>query len=116
MSYLREIPRDLFNEASLLKCFGQLYLRLEAMGLEGQLSYHSGNFEIEQNVDGMTTIGNVRIVVRNKVREIWRPLNSREQFPLYLYPDGYEGDAEAIEIFDEAGRFTAAMLVFLCAK
>ena len=33
MSYPRVIPRDLFNEASLLKCYGQVYLKLEELGL-----------------------------------------------------------------------------------
>ncbi len=33
--YARVIPRDLFNEANLLKCFGNLYLRLEVFEPSG---------------------------------------------------------------------------------
>lgn len=32
MTYLRVIPRDLFNEAKLLKCLGKLYLEAEKSG------------------------------------------------------------------------------------
>lgn len=31
MSYFRVIPRDLFNEASLLKCYGRLAILLDDM-------------------------------------------------------------------------------------
>lgn len=115
MSYRREIPRDLFNEASLLKCFGQLYLNLEKLGLEDALTFvdHNAPFEARQNVDGAITLENVRLFVRGEDIELWRPLNSRQPYPLYLYPKGYEGDAEEIEVFNDDGSFTDEMKAFL---
>jgi len=39
MSYTRVIPRDLFNEANLLKCYGQIYIEVERMSLPDPRAY-----------------------------------------------------------------------------
>ena len=48
MAYTREIPRDLFNEANLLKCYGRLALL--AMNTPGLEVDHNGDlFDIVQD-------------------------------------------------------------------
>lgn len=86
MSYQRVIPRDLFNEANLMKCYGQLYLELEHMNVPGvELEHHGDNFIITQDESsGDLTINNILLVVGRKTYGFYRPLNSREGWPLYL--------------------------------
>lgn len=116
MSYRRVIPRDLFNEGNLLKCYGQLYMELEKLGMEDCLmvstSIADHGFRVYQtSADGSTSLDNVFLVVRRERVRLSRPLNSREPFPLWLHT----GDNEDYEflVFDDRGRFTEAMRAFL---
>ena len=111
MSYTRVIPRDLFNESNLLKCYGQIYIALETAGVpEAELIEEDTEegFHITQDDSGGLTITNVRLVVRGKVQRLSRPLNSRRAYPLYL-----ETDEDEIEVFSDSGQFTPEMLAFL---
>lgn len=116
MSYLRVIPRDLFNEANLLKCYGQLYLQLERLNLpDVSLDFEDEGvaqpFEIDQDPhDGSLYFENVRLSVRGELQILFRPLNSREPWPLYV--DGTEAP-EPVAIFNEDGTLTEEMLRFL---
>lgn len=102
---IRVLPRDAFNDANLLKCVGQLVLKIED-GEAGFLTYeYDGEpFDIRQNpADGSTTVDNV--IFRVKDWQSWlvmcRPLNSREPWPLYCdYND------ETYYVFDEDGELT----------
>lgn len=110
MTYLRVIPRDLFNEGNLLKCYGQLHLNLEKMGMEDCLVYEDGGpFRVIQDQsDGSTYLSNVQLIVRGEVIPLRRPLNSREPYPLWVYlPDG------EFQVFDDDGSFTPDMVAFL---
>lgn len=110
MSYYRVIPRDLFNEGNLLKCYGQLYLNLEKMGLEGCLKHEGGPFLIEQNPwDGSISILNVHLFVRENQILLSRPLNSRDPYPLYADID----EDTTIPVFHDDGSFTEEMTRFL---
>ena len=112
MTYSRVIPRDLFNEANLLKCYGQLYLKLEQLNLPNvELEHERENecFEVVQDQqDGSLWIANVLLRVRGLTFILFRPLNSREPWPLYLLLDG-----EEIAVFTDSGEFTPEMLNFL---
>lgn len=110
MSYTRVIPRDLFNESSLLKCYGRIYINLEfANSHDAELLHDGSAFEVEQDDDsGAISITNVSLRVRGAAYALYRPLNSRETWPLYLL----NGDTE-IEVFNGDGSFSADMLVFL---
>lgn len=112
MSYIREIPRDLFNEANLLKCYGRIYINLETADAPGvELVYDDGDraFEVEQDICGDLTITNVKLMVRGVECKLYRPLNSREEWPLNMR------DADYVEtpVFDADGSFSAEMLEFL---
>jgi hypothetical protein len=111
MSYLRVIPRDLFNEASLLKCYGRIYINLETANVPGvELEHDHEAFDVQQDpADGSIYVANVKLVVRGKVCRLRRPINSREAWPLYLVDDE-DGD---MEVFNEDGMFTQEMLDFL---
>lgn len=115
MSYRRVIPRDLFNEGNLLKCYGQLYLELEKLGLHEEcLGHHADTdqFRVRQNeADGSLTIQNVILVVRGRQVHLSRPLNARTPYPLWASIDDHE-----YRVFDDEGRFTDEMREFLTGK
>jgi len=114
MTYLRVIPRDLFNEANLLKCHGQLYLNIETLNLPGVELVHEYDdepFDIAMDPnDGSLMLLNVRLWVHGEPHILFRPLNSREPWPLYL--DGTEAP-EPIAVFTDTGKFTAEFESFL---
>jgi hypothetical protein len=69
MSYIRVIPRDLFNESGLLKCIGRIYINLEnTPGHSADLreEFASGEaFKVRQSPDdGSIYISNVSLYVR----------------------------------------------------
>lgn len=111
--YRRVIPRDFFNEANLLKCYGQMWLNLERLNLRDvalEQDEDGGPFQVVQDDDsGATRLGNVYFVVVGAQFALHRPLNSREPFPLYLTTS--EGDE--LGVFNDDGTFSADMLAFL---
>lgn len=114
MSYFRVLPRDLFNEANLLKCLGQLALIAHDRGRPDQISVitSGGAFNIAQREeDGSIYCANVQIIIRNRRFEHRRPLNSREPWPLWLWPAFDhpalpEGWGDEIEAFAEDGSLS----------
>ncbi|WP_247537479.1 hypothetical protein [Ralstonia pseudosolanacearum] len=110
MSYLRVIPRDLFNEANLLKCYGRLYINLENLNAPDVSIEHDGEaFDVYQcQDDGSTTLCNVTLCVRGNPCTLLRPLNSRDAWPLYART----ADSE-VPVFDDSGDFTADMVDLL---
>lgn len=113
MTYTRVIPRDLFNEAKILKCLGQLYLNLERFTVDRDilLDYDGGAFDIRQNpASGGLRVWNVDLIVRGRYLDMESPLNSREPYPLFI---DMEGDDEDIKIFNDDGSFSAEMIEFL---
>lgn len=110
-SYGRAIPRDLFNEANLLKCYGQIYIELERGHYPNVTFTHNGGaFAITQDPsDGSLYIANVRLNVRGNIYNPRRPLNSRQSWPLYIWGP----NEEEIEVFTNVGLFTEEMKMFL---
>lgn len=118
MTYARVIPRDLFNEANLLKCYGRLWIVLDnakrghgaKLGdgdTHGAQDDHDGKpFRIEQNEGtGAIFIANVRFTIHGKAYHLERPLNSREDWPLYCVDPETEDETE---VFDAAGSMSEA--------
>lgn len=109
MGYTRVIPRDLFNEANLLKCMGGLYIALEHV--EGRASLWPESvpkFDIDQNVDGATYVRNLFLVVDGNKYSLIRPLNSRSPWPLYV-----ETDEDQIEVFNDNGTLSPDFIAFI---
>ncbi len=112
MTYRREIPRDLFNEASLLKCLGKLSLisldRGEAAGL--RLALRPGGFDVRQDqADGSIYSETITILIGGRLFDHRRPLNSRDPWPLYVRraferPDDPAWLDEDIAAFDAEGN------------
>lgn len=111
MSYQRVIPRDLFNEASLLKCLGRLWIvldNLHEVNHKAKLKQKDdfADFCTQQDPsDGSIFSENVKFYICGKFRHLYRPLNSRDAWPLWLNLDGRE-----IEVFDDAGNPTNEFL------
>ena len=106
MSYRRVIPRDLFNEAKLLKCLGRLCLQVHE-GQAGNLTFeHEGDsFDIDQNPDsgGLACI-NLRFYLDETIIYFESSYNSKDNYPLWWIGDDgcrYE------RVFNEDGSFTA---------
>lgn len=117
MSYRRVIPRDLFNEASLLKCYGRLWILLDNLGPHAHRAVLDGGggspFRIVQSEgDGSLTIGNLPFTIGRRPFRLFRPLNSRAAWPLYAIDDEDE-DAEEVEVFTEAGDLTPGFLALI---
>lgn len=107
MSYERILPRDLFNDASLLKCMGQITLLIHDGKLDLKVNHrHSDkDFRITQDAsDGATRVSNLTFDLRNGwTVQFRRPYNSRNLWPLHAYvADG----VEEIKVFDDHGHLT----------
>jgi hypothetical protein len=110
MSYKREIPRDLFNEANLLKCCGRIYINLETARAPDVVMVHDGAaFDVQQDSSsGDIYVANVELRVKGKGYRLFRRLNSRQAWPLYVTVD-----EEEIDVFADDGSFSVEMLEFL---
>jgi hypothetical protein len=111
--YKRVIPRDLFNEAKLLKCLGQLSLLIhDGKAPAGLTVTHNGDeFRVSQNSsDGSLMVtseldfyaGGYRLILST-------PLNSRRPYPLTcLHPA-----ADEVEVFQDDGSLTDEFVEFV---
>ena len=114
MSHVRVIPRDLFNDANLLKCLGQVFLNLETANLSGvELEHDGAAFRIVQSAgDGSTWVENVRLNVRGQDVIMFRPLNSRRPWPLYI---SVVNDDD-IPVLDDDGNFSREFATMIGAE
>lgn len=111
MTFPLEIPRDLFNDANLLKCYGQVFINLETAQAPDAELIHDGKpfFIVRELGDGSTWVANVKLKVRGTAYHVFRPSNSRYPWPLYLR----DQDGDEVEIFADDGSFTEEMLKFI---
>lgn len=112
-SYVRTLPRDLFNEADLLKCWGRLWTSLDDAGwrstsIEPEVAEE---FVIVQDEgSGAIAVQNLALKIDGVEHWVERPLNSRRPWVLRITgAEGVTGDFEEVEVFDERGEFTQAM-------
>lgn len=123
MSYCRVIPRDLFNEGNLLKCYGALYIALdsgpnmtrarEARAELVDLFDRDEPFKIVMDEsDGSLSIANVRFMVGGRHVPLRRPLNSREPYPLWA-DNPFNDEFETFEVFNDDGTLHEDMIEFL---
>lgn len=111
MAYTRVIPRDLFNEASLLKCLGRLAILLENRNGAARFDAEDlPSFDIVQREDdGAIYMENLRLAVGEERYRLSRPLNSRRPWPLYAELID-ASDFDPVDVYDDEGNLTADML------
>jgi hypothetical protein len=108
-TYLRVIPRDLFNEASLLKCLGRFWIETERyQPRKVQMEFDGEAFDVCQDDDGRLWVRNIEIFIHGKPYWHYRPLNSREPWPLYLTTDD-----DCIAVFTDDGQLTPELLALI---
>ena len=114
MTYNRVMPRDLFNEAKLLKCMGRIELFILDDKIKGLNSLHNtdtnAGFTIEQDSsDGSIYIANLHYM-DNEANAIhfYTSLNSKYNYPLTMvYKD------EEYYPFNEKGQYQLDATLFI---
>lgn len=108
MTYKRVIPRDLFNEASLLKCMGRLWILTERFN-SVEWSQGDGAFNIDQcPYDGSISVLNVSMRINGAHCSLRRPLNSRDPWPLWAALAN--SDDDEWPVFTDDGELSPEML------
>ena len=114
MSYQRILPRDLFNEAKLLKCLGRVSLFIHEGKLpEGfVLSFFGAkqrqDFQIQQTVDGDIYVSNLQFTYKGNWIPVYTSLNSRANYPLFGV-----FEQNPFVIFDEEGELDKEFKEFI---
>jgi hypothetical protein len=114
MSYRHVIPRDLFNEAKLLKCLGQLaLLAMEDPVVSRRLTVeHVGDiqgFNVElDNLENALYVSNLVVRIRGRAVRFQSPYNSRAAYPLEIVHKSGN-----VDVFDGNGRPTPEFLDLL---
>jgi hypothetical protein len=104
--YTRIIPRDLFNEAKLLKCLGRLALLVHD-GLPLEIDYDPDGFAINQrSSDGGLYVENMTFSAKFPL-ELYSAYNSKMNYPLLCQAE------EEIFVFDEDGNLTEEFKKFI---
>lgn len=102
--YCRVIPRDLFNEAKLLKCIGRPCLLIhDGMNLGCMSFEHDGeSFEIWlMEKESYLIVDNIQFMCGDTLVAFVTEYNSKSEYPLYAYHDYCE-----YLVFDSAGNYT----------
>lgn len=117
MAYRRVIPRDLFNEGSLLNLLGLLWLKLDddRRHLANLEHVDDGPFVVDQDpADGSISTPNVRLIIDRRPVHLYRPLNARSPNPLWVRPNGDdEGDFDDTRVFTEDGALDPEFLALI---
>jgi len=118
MSYKIVLPRDAFNQSKLLKCIGQLTLKLHdniddiRQYLSCELVGHR-EFVIDQDIDGSLYCDNFYLYLTHddinySVIRLSCPLNSRLNYPMT-----YTLDDNTNFLFDDNGEFSEEFLSYI---
>lgn len=112
MSYQRVIPRDLFNEAKLLKCLGHLIIMSQSIkcpeGLKITIKENGKPFDIQKDdSSGDIYVSNYKTKVNGKLVRFETSLNSQRIYPLSCFYDNalyavFEDDGEFDQEFIDA--------------
>lgn len=110
IKYERVVPRDLFNEAKLLKCIGLVALMIldnktpVAMAIEE----HGNAFKIGLLDDGYLTITNYEISIKGNPYTFKCQYNSKSNYNLFVEYNYCE-----YLVFDEKGNFYTEFIDFV---
>jgi hypothetical protein len=108
-NYGRVLPRDLFNEAKLLKCIGKLVLNIhDGNVVNGTKFEHDGEgFVVGLNNDGTLEINNIDFTINGTSVRFVTTYNSKDNWPLFCWLGYCE-----YPVFDEAGEYTEEFIEF----
>ena len=118
MTYNRVTPRDLFNEAKLLKCLGKLSLNISdnicgiRQLLAEDLDDGRDQFRIHQDIVGNIHCSNYTIYFLDNMRTLYlhTPMNAEADWPLEYHN---EGMTIQDRVFDDDGNMTENFLLYL---
>ncbi len=118
MSYQRVIPRDLFNEAKLLKCMGQLALIIHdgvnvPKGLTLDHEESENGFEVAQDSSsGELYVANLSLCCQGRLIGLRHPYNDKRPYPTrFSLWEGDEGPVFKADgsLSDEFRAFCASL-------
>lgn len=111
INYSRVIPRDFFNEAKLLKCFGQLSLKMldnqVPEGVNISIEESGEPFDICLSSEGGLYIANYETTINNVPVIFVTTYNSKSAYPFFCQYDYCD-----YEVFNEDGEFTEEFINF----
>lgn len=100
--YVRVLPRDLFNEAKLLKCLGFLALHIHDDALPAlRLEFDDEAFCIDLSESGELYCANVKFWIGSDSISFYTPYNDKSPFPLQFCFDDEIG-----AVFNDDGSYT----------
>ena len=107
----RVIPRDLFNDANLLKCLGRICLLIHDGKLPLDVEYDDEPYDIRMNPsDGSTFVANLNFqTLKGRCVYFTRGLDARDSWPLLAQDD----QGRAVYVFDAQGNVTTHFMDFL---
>ena len=109
-TFVRVLPRDLFNDSKILKCIGQLCLHIEdckepyGIGYE----YNELPFSIHQTFCGHLFIANIIFKVRNKPLLFKTVYNNKRPYPLLCEYNNIE-----YTVFTDKGEYEKEFIDFI---
>lgn len=112
--YGRVLPRDLFNEAKLLKCMGRLCLLIEDnmtpidMTIDEYATDGEEGFKIGLADDGALSIANLVITIKGAPYLFKTTYNSKDNFPFFVEHNYCE-----YRVFDEKGDWDNEFINFI---
>lgn len=110
MNYSRVLPRDLFNEAKLLKCMGRLCLLIHDRIAPKEMTFRQNGdpFEITLLPTGELFIDNLHVKIRDTFYIFKTTYNSKSNYPLFM-----EHELTDYDVFDDEGNFDKEFLELL---
>lgn len=112
--YKRVIPRDLFNESKLLKCMGQLALKIHdettpvPMEMREEINHEGSAFRIALLDEGALMIVNLWVRIKSKSYQFKTTYNSKAPYPLFMMYENYN----EVEVFDDKGEWHPDFIEF----
>ena len=110
INYNRVVPRDLFNEAKLLKCMGKLCLAILDNNAPINMTFvdHGMPFMIGLIDEGSLTIKNLSIFIDHQLYLFKTTYNSKSNYPLFVQYDYCD-----YKVFNEDGDWDEEFLNFI---